>query len=67
MAEAVQVVDQEMVQVGIWMPPTTKSKLEQICGKHDRSMSSYIRVLIEKEYKRTFGTDDAEVIGKVQA
>lgn len=63
-----EVATQEsMVQVGIWMPPDTKGKLEQLCSKQDRSMSSFIRVFIEKEFKRQFGTDDAEVIGKVKA
>ena len=45
----------------------TKDKLRQLAGLDQRSMSKEIEVLITKEYKRRFGTDDVEVIGKVSA
>lgn len=45
----------------------TKDKLRHLAALDQRSMSKEVEVLIAKEYKRRFGTDDAEVIGKVQA
>lgn len=44
-----------------------KAKLRQLAALDQRSMAKELEVLIAKEHKRRFGTDDVEVVGKVRA